>query len=173
MKKLMENKTVKGIINIVFTVLIVYAVLFVINLFLPYQSMVILTDSMTGVIDQGSFVVVRETDVENINEGDIIAFYADVYDDGEMDVVVHYLEEKDIDSNTFRTSPAVSDDLDPWILTSDDIIGTYAFKIDGVGRLLMFFGSTFGKIVLLVDIVVIYLLFDLLSSDKKDIKKVD
>lgn len=144
-----------------------------------YDYYVIQTGSMDPVIKVRDVVIIdQSTDVEDIKEKQIIAFYADFNEDGNKEIVVHYLSriiEEEDGSITYKTVPEVSDQEDPWTLTEDDIIGTHAYTIKNIGGFLMFAQSNIGKAVLIADLLIIYLLMDLFSDseNKKKTKKLN
>jgi len=135
-----------------------------------YNYYSIVTDSMEPVIMVGDVAIIDSSvEVEELVSGQIIAFYADFNDDGTKEVIVHYLDSaSEVDGvMVYRTHPEVSDSLDPWTLAADDIIGVHVGTIANIGPLLLFFSSTVGKITLVLDIAIIYILIELLSSKKK------
>lgn len=139
-----------------------------------YDHYAIATGSMEPIIMTGDVVIIdNSVDVDDLETGQIVAFYADIRDNGTEEVVVHYLysiEEIDGD-NVYRTKPAINDRLDPWELTDDDILGVHVLTVKNIGSFLMFAQSTLGRIILIVDLVVIYLILEIFSSSKKKEKE--
>lgn len=136
-----------------------------------YDHYVIVTNSMEPVIMVGDVVIVDSSvTADEVDPGQIIAFYADINDDGTDEVVVHYLyTATEVEGvMIYKTKPEISDNPDPWELTADDILGAYKLTIPNIGPLLLFFSSTIGKAVLVIDVVIIYLLMEMFSSKKKD-----
>jgi len=137
-----------------------------------YDFFSIGSGSMEPIIMTGDLVVIDSSvNLDDLLPGDIIAVDpgVDVNGDGINDVIVHYLDSvTTVDGvREYRTKPEISDDQDPWILTDEDIIGIYVLKISKVGSFLMFAQSTFGKIVLIADVLVIYALFEIIFADDK------
>ncbi len=163
---------IKFIVSIVIIFIMGYIVFNYVPFVAQYDHYVIATDSMEPVIDVGDIVII-DTDInlEELTEGQIIAFYADIRGDGVKRVVVHYLDDiKEVDGEViYKTKPEISDSQDPWELTADDIVGIKVLTIPKVGPFLLFAQSSIGRIVLLLDIVMIYMILSLFP--KKETKK--
>ncbi|MDP3129822.1 MAG: signal peptidase I [Bacillota bacterium] len=147
-----------------------YAAFHFIPALAKYDHFVIGSGSMTPVIKVNDVVIINDQyPLDALKPGDIVAFYADIRDDGSEEVIIHYLNAVTVTDGirTFSTQSAVSDSIDAWELTDEDIIGLHVMTIPRVGRLLMFVQSTIGKIVVIVDIVLIYLLLRFLFAPIK------
>lgn len=167
-----KNAGLRFFLSVVIIVVLGYVVLNYVPFISKYDHYVIATGSMDPVIKIGDVVIIdTSTSLDELQEGDIIAFYADIFDNGTKEIVVHYLYSiTDVDGvRIFNTKPEISDQIDPWDLVDEDIVGSLSFKIAKIGPLLMFAQSTIGRIVLVIDVVVIYLLIELVpkSEDKK------
>jgi len=166
-----------GPIKFILSVAIILGLGYVIFNYVPfiakYDHYIIATNSMEPVINVGDIVIIN-TDVEldNLEEGQIIAFYADIRGDGKEVVVVHYLYSiTETDGvRTYRTKPEISDDIDPWTLVDEDIVGTHEASIRKIGPFILFAQSTIGRIVIIVDVIVIYIILSVFSSSKKSKK---
>lgn len=153
------------IVKFIFIIALVYVVFLLAFRFVPflsrYDHYVILTGSMEPTIDVGEIVIIdTEISPKELVEGDIVAFYIDLNNDGEDEVVVHYIDEVipyGIDTLRFKTHSEVSDTQDPWTVEESDIIGIYAYQFDSIGKLLLFANSLLGKIVIILDIVLLYM----------------
>ncbi len=142
-----------------------------VSLFGRYQHYVILTGSMRPTIEVGDVVFINnQTSLSEMEDGDIVAFYADVTNDGQDDVVVHYVHTIDRDAKTFTTRPENTMTPDPWTLSQNDLIGSYAFRIPRIGRFMLFAQSALGRIVIVVNIVLLYIIYQLWNKEpsKKD-----
>ncbi len=168
-KSLLEGLRFFLIVGIIYG--IGYVILNYVPFFAKHEHYVIATGSMTPVIDPGDVVIIDNSVLlDDLVEGDIIAFRAVIDDSGEERVVVHYLAsvvEDDEGVRTYQTKPHVSERLDDWELTDEDIIGIHVLTISNIGRLLLFAQSLIGRIIIIVDIVIIYYLFKILFKDKK------
>lgn len=136
-----------------------------------YDFFVIQTGSMEPVINAGDLVVIdNSVDRDSIKQGDIIAFNVDINGDGTEEVVVHYFSSREVRFGIeyFKSIPAISSDQDPWTLNMDHIIGVYKFKFRFIGKLVGFGQSTIGRIVILIDIILISIIADILKVKKVD-----
>lgn len=130
-----------------------------VSLFGRYEHYIIVTDSMEPVIDRFDIVVVNQkVDYEAIKDDDIMAFNTTIND--QEVIVVHYIHDID-DTSGERIYETVSEsgEVDPWTLNDSDMVGNYLFKIPNIGRFLLFTQSTIGRIVLIVDILILYAIY--------------
>lgn len=178
-----KNKLVKEIfdtlkfIGIIILIIIAFKVVFT---YVPpvnqYSIYDIQTDSMEPIIAAGDIVVVKKINPKDIEVGDIMAFSVDITGDGENDVVVHYIAEVNTfnDELVFKTKPHVSDLQDSWTIEESDLIGIYKYQINGVGNILSFATSWVGIGIILFDILIISIGYDILfGSKKKKTKSID
>lgn len=169
-----ESNKLKSAIRFFLSVALIiaagYAILNYVPFIAKYDSYVVLTGSMVPVINPRDVVIIdTSVSVEDLEAGQIIAFYADKDDDGgEDDVIVHYLYSitYEGDNVIIKTKPEISDSLDDWELTEEDIIGVHTTTIKGIGSILMFATSTIGRIVLIFDLVIIYIVIEMFSGNK-------
>lgn len=140
-----------------------------------YKIYAIQTNSMEPIIFPGDLVIVEEKDPTEIMVGDITAFHIDITNDGEDDVIVHYIDEiiqHTEDELVYRSKAEISDIQDSWTIEEQDIIGVYVRNVGGIGKVLLFLQSWVGKVVLLVDIIIISVIYDALfkKKDKNQVK---
>lgn len=96
---------------------------------LPYAvfsqdyTMTVSTDSMVPTLKPGDFLVVKKTPIEQVKEGDIIAF--DSHTEG-VGVIAHRVDEKFVQGDGkigIDTKGDHMDEQDLWIVYDEDIIG--------------------------------------------------
>ncbi|MDO5302099.1 MAG: signal peptidase I [Tissierellia bacterium] len=148
-----------GIIRFSFILFNFLFILFLgINLYFPDKAMdlfkfrpyIIVSDSMSPIIEIGDIVVLRAVDPKNLVEGDIISFQWD------HRTVIHFvaqIEEDGSQGRSFRTKNArahESAQWDYWTLGEEHITGVLAFKIPKVGFLGLFLRSFQGMISVVV-----------------------
>lgn len=173
MRKLNVRKETIETIKFVIILVIIYFILVLSFQYIPflnqYHTFAIQTNSMEPIIDVGDVVVVKDIDTEDIQIGDIVAFNVDFNNDGYIDVVVHYIDEIQPfgDDVVFKTKPHISDQQDSWTIEETDIIGVYDFQIKSVGRILLFAQSWIGRVMILFDIVVVSVIYDMFKKPKK------
>lgn len=163
---------IKFIISVVVILISGYVVLNYVPFIAKYDHYVIATNSMEPVINVGDVVIIDTgVGLDDLETNQIIAFYADIRGDGKKQVVVHYLDSiTEVEGERiFRTRPEISDDIDPWKLKDSDIVGAHVLTIPKIGPFLLFAQSTIGRVVLIADIVVIYIIISVAfpSKDKK------
>jgi len=126
--------------------------------FKPY---VVITESMVPVLDVNDMVFVRNFKLEDAEKGDIITFNADIDYNGTPEVVTHYIysitgtgDSTIIRTNRYYENPenAVPD---TWLLTPDDVLGTYWFQIPKIGYVSEFLKSPFGIAAIVVNVGIV------------------
>ena len=94
--------------------------------------------------------------------------------DGDKEIVTHYIysiKENSDGDLVFRTHPYFEDSADYvadyWVLSEDDILGEYMFKIPKVGAVVQFAKSPFGIAAMFVNVGVIVGIMYLVKNTKK------
>lgn len=176
------NNKVKDWVRFVIVVVLVLGVGYIVFNYVPfvakYDIFVIRTDSMEPIIMVGDVVVIDTSITANdIEIGDIVAFKADILNNGVKETVVHYINSINVVDGvrTFRTLSEKSiisgnSTIDPWTLTDSDIVGLKVMDIPKIGPFIMFAQSTIGRVFLIADIFIIYILVEVLTDSKKDKK---
>ncbi len=165
------SKNIRFIISVFLIVVLGYGIFNYVPFVSKYKLYVIVTGSMEPVINVDDIVIIDSSKtVEDFNVGDIIAFTTDINNDGTDEVLVHYLYSKEIvnDHYNIKTKSEISDTPDNYLLTESDILGKHVLTIRKFGSFLMFATSTLGKIILIIDIIIIYILVEMFSSNKKN-----
>jgi signal peptidase len=137
-----------------------------------FQHFVIQSGSMAPVLNYGDIVVVRKMNPDDLKKNDIITFYADVNYDGNKEIVTHYFDSVVTMENgekRYRTKRAEADALDSWKVGENDLIGQYVFHIKGIGKLIMYFKSSMGIRVLILDVIILYVLFLVINEKDEDL----
>ncbi len=174
MKKIVIKKETKETLKFIGLLILIFAVINVIFTFIPpfnkYHIFAVQTDSMDPIIAPGDIVITKEIKPEDVKVGDIMAFYVDITNDSVDDVVVHYIDDIQSYNNEliFKTKPHVSDIQDRWTIEEVDLIGVYQYQVNGLGKILLFMQSWVGRIIILLDIIIISVLYDILFGKKKD-----
>ena len=161
--------SIRKIIRILFTLFIIYfgvALLFENVPFLNrYQHYIIVTGSMDPIIKIGDVVIIDQNlDYNDLEVGDIVMF--DTTINNQEVVVVHYVHSINEEEGTFLTRPENSLNPDNWVLNESDLIGSYLFRIPQIGRFLVFAQSTVGRIVIILDVLLIYVLYRMFIKKK-------
>lgn len=138
----------------------------VIDIF-KYQNFVITSGSMSPTIEYGDMVIVKKVDPHELQEEDIITFYADVNASGKKVVVTHYVAQITTDDDGklyFRTHRENSTIYDSWLVGEEDIVGIKVGQINKIGKVILYIQSGFGLSILIVDIIIIFLIIQLILS---------
>ncbi|QWC00170.1 signal peptidase I [Mycoplasmatota bacterium] len=179
-----KNKKIYSLIKmILFYVLVFFLSMFVIfEVFMPKQTVKVfgfkpynvITQSMEPVLKVNDLIIVKNFDVEDLEEEDIITFYADIDYNGEKEIVTHYIysiDMNDSDEYIIRTNRHFDEDNnivpDTWILNEDDVLGLYSFKIPYLGYVTEFFKSPFGIAAIVVNAGIIAAIVILIKREKK------
>lgn len=176
--KLLENiKTV--VFFIISGVLVLYIA---INIFMPentvkvfgFKPYVVVTDSMEPYINVNDLIIVKNPKSDELEEEDIITFYADINYDGEKEIVTHYIysiSENDDGYLFFKTHRYFAEGeqvfYDNWVISEDDILGEHAFTISYVGAVVGFVKSSFGIAAMVVNVGVILGIFYIMKKTEK------
>lgn len=167
-----ESNTKTSWIRFFLSVAVLFGIGYVIFNYVPfiakYNHYVIVSGSMEPVIMTYDVVIIdTSVNVDDLNPDDIIAFHTTV--DGNEIIVVHYIysiTEENGETKILTYSEKTT--LDEWVLSGDDVIGIYKYTIPNIGRMVLFLESTIGKIVLVGDLLIIYIIVDVFfDSDKK------
>ncbi len=167
------NKTIRFFLGVVLVLAIGYGIFNYVPFIAKYDYYVIATGSMEPVISVRDIVIIdSSTTIDEIEVGEIIAFNVDLNLDGVDEIVVHYFYSvEEIDGElVIKTKPEISDQVDEWDLTEDDILGKHVMTIRKLGGFLLFASSIIGKIVLVFDVLVIYVIIEFLADPKKEKK---
>lgn len=185
-----KNTIFDTIRRIFFYIIIVFLGLFIlIEIVAPRQTVKIfgfkpyyvMTSSMEPVLKVNDLIIVNNADVDSLEVGDIITFYADIDYDGESEIVTHYINS--ITENTsdsgyiIRTNRYYTENQevvqDPWVLTDDDVLGEYSFRIPFLGLVAQFFQSPFGIAVIVVNAGIIIAIVYLIRREKNAQKELN
>lgn len=181
-KNLFQSNSIRNWLKFLIIVGIIVGSIYAMTTYIPFfsekQSYIVVSDSMEPTIMRGDLVIINKNfDVSALQVEDIIAFYQDLNENGTNEIVVHYIA--DISQNEFgvteyRTKHENVDSYvnwDAWFLTENDIVGVYWLQVPKIGSFLLFLSSWFGKLVVIIDVIVIFLAIDYLKSNKKETVK--
>lgn len=174
-----NKKTLNLVGSIIFFALAGLLVLYILlELFLPSMTIkvfqvkpyVVVTESMEPVLDVDDLIVVTNPNLSKLDVGDIITFEADIDYNGEKEVVTHYIHSITETNGEYiiRTNRYGSNVPDTWVLSGDDVIGVYAFRVRQLGVFINFVKSPFGIAAIVVNVIVIGAIVYIVKSGKKD-----
>lgn len=113
------------------------------------HSYVVLSSSMTPTVEAGDMVIVDDRAPTAIEGGDIISYRAP---EEEKAIVTHRVVEvvKRDGKRLFRTKGDANEEVDPYLVSKEDLIGEVAFVIPYAGYFVQFAKSDMGLVALLV-----------------------
>ncbi len=175
----MKNKKLKNRFKqIIFYLLVSLLLVFIVfEIFFPRQTVnvfgfkpyTVITASMEPVLMENDLIFVKKANLEELKKDDIITFYADIYNDGDIEVVTHYINSvTEIDGERIYRTNGHNLPKDAWSLTDEDILGEYVFRIPLMGKIVEFIRSPFGIAAILVNAGVIVTIVYLIRKDNLD-----
>ena len=153
-------KIIKGIINVLTTLIICIGSLFIILYIFGIVPYVVLSGSMEPTIETGSVCFInKNANIENIKEKDIIAFKLR---DGTL--VTHRAIK--VDDSGIITKGDNNKDADSNVVNKENFVGKNLFWIPKVGYVVKAFQTTKGKIIAVAIIVLLLVSGFLFGEDK-------
>jgi signal peptidase len=156
MKKVMKT-TGKVVFGILAAMLVGLGFIF----FVPgYDLRLVRSESMEPTVNMGDVIITGP--VKAIAEGQIVTF------DLNGELVTHRIAS--IDGNAVKTKGDNVDNVDPWTITTADVVGNYLFRIPYVGYGMKFVQSRVGWFVTIIIpamILVLWLAKDIVKEALK------
>lgn len=128
-----------AICALVFLLMVIY-----IPKVMGYKSFYIETGSMSPTIPQGSMVLEKMVDFEDITEGDVLTFK----NTEGTEYFTHRVVGIDTANQMFTTKGDANEENDPSLTSYYFFVGRVDFAVPFVGYILKFLSSSVGKIVL-------------------------
>jgi len=116
-----------------------------INIF-QVRSYIVQYDTMEPTLKPNDLVFINKVDAAELEIDDMVTFVADINYDGDTEMVTYYVNEvTQIDADTYRISVKAEGATVPFgVITSDSVLGGYAFRIPVLGGIIRFIKSPFG-----------------------------
>ena len=158
-------KVIKGIINVLTTLIIIIGGIFLILYACGIVPYVVLSGSMEPTIETGSLCFInKHAKYKSIKEKDIIAFK---FKDGTL--VTHRAVK--VTETGIRTKGDNNKDIDSNIVVKENYVGKNIFWIPKVGYIVKSFQTTKGVIILITFVVLLFVSGLLFGEDDKKIKE--
>lgn len=139
-----KTKKIKILISSVVVCILTFLLMIVyIPKFMGYKSFYIESGSMSPSITQGSMVLEKKVEFEDIAEGDILTFKNDTG----TEYFTHRVVSIDTANKMLVTKGDANEDVDPGETNYYFVEGRVDFSVPLVGYLMSFLNSTTGKIV--------------------------
>lgn len=166
------KKIINVILNCIFAVLVVLAILVVVvmlstkkngvaNVF-GYMPFSIQTGSMEPTIMTGDLIFVKKIDTSKLEKDDVISFYA--IEEGIKIIKTHRIVEIDDEGGviSYVTKGDNNDEIDAVAVAPGDVIGIYTDnKISKAGKVLDFFKSKYGFLFCIIVPLLIFFIYQL------------
>jgi signal peptidase len=107
---------------------------------------------------------------DNLEKGDLVTFTADINYDGDTEMVTYYIDSISPVANEdyYRVTVIAEGSTVPFgVITSDRIIGGYAFRLPILGPIIEFVKSPFGIGAIIINILIISGIVIIVKQDKK------
>jgi signal peptidase len=140
-KKLLQIAIITILVAVTLTFLIFYRPTF---LFGDTYYFSVLSPSMEPTIPVGGVVAIKPTDPYTLKVGDIICFNLSDY----QPPVTHRII--NVTSEGFITKGDANDDIDPWIVKKENVIGKVVFTIPYLGYIGSFVQTPIGFTLLII-----------------------
>lgn len=128
--------------------------------------LIVLTDSMYPEIQSGDLIICRTEEPENIQVGDVIAFF-DPAGNGSSIVAHSVAEITQVNGQTAWITRGIANNADDAVpVPAENLVGVYSRRIPGLGHVVMFMQSTAGLIVCVVCPVLLLVGWDILRRRK-------
>ena len=124
---------------------------------IKFRSYVIVTPSMKPTINPGDMILVKKTDIDKLEKGDIITFNKDNI------VATHRIEEINGDSIITKGD---NNNLEDTPINKSDVIGKFMFSIPKIGYIISFAISPVG-LVTMGSIIVFIFIYDFIFREKR------
>ena len=172
------GKTLKKILNVISTILVVIVVVLSLLLvgarFIGLNVYTVLSGSMEPTYHVGSLIYVKDVDTDELKAGDVITYMLD-----EDTIVTHRIadvipDETDPSIIRFQTKGDANDSVDGSLVHYKNVIGTPVFSIPKLGYLANYIQKPPGRyIAISAGAIILLLVFlpDLFSDDDKSEKK--
>jgi len=132
--------------------------------------MIVLTDSMYPEINSGDLIILNKIETEKVKIGDIITFFEPSGKD--TSTITHRVIEITTKDNkiAFKTKGDSNNTEDKELVTEEELIGIYKFKISGLGNIAIFMSTTKGLIICIAIPLILLFGYDIISRKKYDEK---
>ena len=141
-----------------------------INIF-QVRSYIVEYDTMEPTLKPNDLVFINKVNPSNLESGAMVTFIADINYDGDTEMVTYYVDDiTSIDSDTYRITVIAEGSTVPFgVITSESILGGYAFRIPVLGGIIRFIKSPFGIGTLVINgLIITGIILIVKQGHKKD-----
>jgi len=141
---------------------------------LGLTPMVVVTESMSPVIEGGDMIVTRKVPAESLMEGDIIAYFDPSF--ATKTVTTHRITEITTAQDgtlMFITRGDANNQDDPKPVSADMVVGLYRGKIPKLGKLTLFMRTMPGLILFVLLPVVIFAVLEIAAAKAEGRRRIE
>ncbi len=136
-----------------------------------FFPLIVLTDSMFPEIQSGDLIICRTAKPENIQVGDVIAFF-DPAGNGTSIVTHSVVGITEKDGQIAWVTRGIANNADDAVpVPADNLVGVYSRRIPGLGNVVMFMQTTAGLIVCVVCPILLLVGWDVLRRRRYEKSK--
>ncbi len=136
-----------------------------------FFPLIVLTDSMFPEIQSGDLIICRTEEPENIQIGDVIAFF-DPAGNGTSIVTHSVADIAENDGQIAWITRGIANNADDAMpVPADKLVGVYQMRIPGVGNVVMFMQTTTGLIICVVCPILLLIGWDILRRRRYEKSK--
>ena len=136
-----------------------------------FFPLIVLTDSMFPEIQSGDLIICRTAEPENIQVGDVIAFF-DPAGNGSSIVTHRVTEVTEQDGSLLWKTKGDANNADDAVpVPADKLVGVYGRRIPGLGHAVMFMQTTAGLIICVVCPILLLVGWDILRRRRYEKRK--
>ena len=130
-------------------------------------------DTMEPTIKPNDLVFINKVKPEKLEPGDLITFTADINYDGDTEMVTYYVDSITLISDgLYRITVIAEGSSVPFgVISSDRIIGGYAFRLPVIGSIIEFVKSPFGIGAIVINVLIISGIVIIVNQGNKPEKK--
>ena len=124
--------------------------------------LIVLTDSMYPEIQSGDLIICNTIDADEVKEGDVISFFDPA---GNGTTIITHRVTKIIEENgeiEYKTKGDANNTADALLVSDDDLVGIYKFRIAGLGNFAMFLQKPIGMVIFILLPIIFFVTYDIL-----------
>ena len=119
------------------------------------------TNSMSPTFEAGDLIIIKKVDPKNLKVGDIITFHTII--ENEYALNTHRIDAiDDVEGVRSYTTKGDNNEIaDTHIIADGDIVGMYAMKLKGFGKVMEFLSSSIGFLVVIVLPLLLFFIYQI------------
>ena len=127
-----------------------------------YSPLIVQSDSMAPVFWEGDLIFIKKTDVESLQEGDIVTFHTII--NNEYALNTHRIQNISVSESGIKEYTTKGDNnsiADMQRIVGNDIVGKYVGKLPKFGKVMKFLSSSVGFLVVIVIPMLLFFIYQI------------